>query len=292
MIKTIVYTSNPTFFPTTLAQVENFASDNDKYYVCYADSNSQVGKLKEGAHVVTSKGNNVFVLDVYDEQVEAEYAKKCNITNIISVDYPFATKKSATKNSMKSTNLTDKLKNQFMSTKAEGIRMTMNGELCVETPEGYVSIDKDNKLTSYPEEMTIDVPVYTLVKPKDQLKAGDIIAVKNSYAKVLDIKEDKIYCLSYTGTNKTVHSIKDVLFNQSTVRVVMSFNDGQINPMMFALLSEDKDSLLPFLMMNNGGNVNPMMYMLLAKKDDSSLKDILMMQALTGQNPFAQVNKD
>ena len=80
------------------------------------------------------------------------------------------------------------------------------------------------------------------------------------------------------------------------VRVVISLAGnvgGQMNPMLLLALSDkdDKNSMLPLLMMNqNGGalGMNPMMLMLLSGKGgDFDVKDMLMMSALSGNaNPF------
>ena len=80
------------------------------------------------------------------------------------------------------------------------------------------------------------------------------------------------------------------------VRVVISLAGnvgGQMNPMLLLALSDkdDKNSMLPLLMMNqNGGalGMNPMMLMLLSGKGgDFDVKDMLMMSALGGNaNPF------
>ena len=110
------------------------------------------------------------------------------------------------------------------------------------------------------------------------------------------IEGDKITGISYTGSGKTIHLIKDVLFNQAMVRVAVSLTGsigGQINPMLLMALNDDdkKDSLLPLLLMNQQGGavgMNPMLMLALAGKEDgkSSLKDLLMMSALTGNNLF------
>lgn len=304
MVKTILYTSNPNFVPTNLEQVSEFAEENGKYYVCYANEDTKVGKLEAGAHVISAKGNNIYVLGVADGNREVNYAKKCNITNYVSVDYPFAEyqpKKSTktsdknmnTKNSIKG--FTARFKEMFMPTEAKDVRIATDGNICVATNQGYVSIDAQNNLTSYPEELTLDFPVFIVSKPKDQLQVGDVIALERSYAKVVKIAGEKICAISYTGSGKTIHTIKDFLFNQTMVRVVVSLAGnigGQINPMLLMALSNkgDNDSLLPLLMMSQqGGNVgmNPMLLMMMADKEEgSSLKDVLLMSALGGNNLF------
>lgn len=305
MVKTILYTSNPNFVPSNLDQVENFADDANKYYVCYADENSKVGSLQKGAHVITSKGNNVYVLDVTDGNIEHEYAKKCNITGIVKVDYPFEDhkpiinkqSKKMTSNSIKG--ISARIKEMFMPSEANDVRIATDGNICVATTQGYVAIDKDNNLTSYPEELTLDLPVFIISKPKEQLQIGDVIALERSYAKVTKIDNGKITAISYTGAGKTIHTIKDFLFNQTMVRVVVSLAGnigGQINPMLLMALSDkdDKSSMLPLLMMSqNGGalGMNPMLLMALSGKGgDFDVKDMLMMSALSGNaNPFSNM---
>ena len=242
MTKTILYTSNPNFVPRNLDQVENFADEHNKYYVCYANEGTQVGDLQRGAHVVTSKGNNVYVLEATDGNIEHEYAKKCNITSILSVDYPFCDNKpilnkqsTMTKNSIKG--ISARIKEMFMPSEAKDVRIATDGNICVATTQGYVAIDKNNCLTSYPEELTLDLPVFVISKPKDQLQVGDVIALERSYAKVTKIEGDKITAIGYTGAGKTVHTIKDFLFNQTMVRVVISLA-GNIGGQMNGKLQE------------------------------------------------------
>lgn len=290
MVKTILYTSNPDFVPNNLEQVFNFAHETGKFYVCYAAEGSKVSTLEVGAHVVTAKGNNVYVLEVTEDNVEHPFAKKSNITNFVSVDYPFASKKSDCKKASVS-NMSNRIKEMFMPVEAENVRIATDGTICVATTQGYVSIDKDNNLISYPEEMTLDLPVFIISKPKEQLQVGDVIVTGKSYAKVIKINGNRINAIGYTGNGKVINTIKDFLFNQTMVRVVVSLAGnigGQINPMLLMALSKGKNkSLLPLLMMNQQGgalNVNPMMLMML--NEDIDAKDLLMMSAFSGNNLF------
>lgn len=299
MVKTILYTSNPDFVPVNLDQVEQFANETGKYYTCYANEGTQVGDLKRGAHVVTTKGNNVYVLEVGDN-TEFNFAKKCNITGIVSVEYPFCDDKpilnqqsveTMPKNSIKG--ISSRIKEMFMPSEAKDIRITTDGDICVATPQGYVAIDKNNCLTSYPEELTLDLPVFIISKPKEQLALNDIIATNGGYVKVTRINDNKISGIKYTGSGTTIHTIKDYLMNQTMVRVVVSLAGnlgGQMNPMLLFALSdkEDKDSLLPLLLMNQNGSslkMNPMM-LLMANKDLST-KDILLLSAMNGGFKFS-----
>ena len=299
MVKSILYTSNPDFVPVNLDQVEQFANETGKYYTCYANEGTQVGDLKRGAHVVTTKGNNVYVLEVCDN-TEFNFAKKCNITGIVSVEYPFCddkpilnqqSVKTMPKNSIKG--ISSRIKEMFMPSEAKDISITTDGNICVATPQGYVAIDKNNCLTSYPEELTLDLPVFIISKPKEQLALNDIIATNGGYVKVTRINDNKISGIKYTGSGTTIHTIKDYLMNQTMVRVVVSLAGnlgGQMNPMLLFALSdkEDKDSLLPLLLMNQNGSslkMNPMM-LLMANKDLST-KDILILSTMNGGFKFS-----
>lgn len=324
MNRVIIYTSNPNFKPVSLEQVIAYAKGTPKFYIAECGLNAYLADVEVGDHLVTKKGNDIYVLKTFDVPVDqlcgedAKYVddltrnyglKKCNITSVAN-RIKFGTwcktarpllnttenkqNKSEMKNSFK--NLGERLKAQFYPEKAEGVRIAMDGNICVETPEGYVAIDNDFRLISYPCEAVIDVPAYTVAKPFDQVKEGDVILRAKSYAKVRKIKDGQISVVGYTGNGSRVFPIKDFLLGQATVRVVVSFTgtvDGQINPLMLVALSEDKksNSLLPLLMMNqNGGALtqNPMMLALLAGDGDFDLKDIMMYSMLGGgQNPFA-----
>lgn len=297
MIKSILYTSNPNFVPTTLEQVINFAEETGKFLTCFAEEGSELFNIEVGAHIFSRKGNHIYIIDTGGDY---SYAKKSNIIGIVQVDYPFREIKSTnvpiTKNTI--TSFSDRLKATFMPTEAKDIRVSMDGNICVATNQGYVAIDAQNHLTAYPEELTLPLPVFIMCKPKEALVVGDVIALDKSYAKITSIKGEKINAISYTGAGKIIRTIKDFLFNQTMVRVVVSLTGnmgGQMNPMMLMALAKDgkKDdslaSLLPLMMMNqNGGAVagNPMMFALFAGKDKVSIKDMLMMSMVGGNNPF------
>lgn len=305
MIKSILFTSNPNFVPTTLEQVFNFAEENGKFLTCFAKEGSELYSVEEGAHILSSKGNHIYILETGGDY---SYAKKSNIVGVVQVDYPFGgtskkplvnTTTGVTKNTIAS--FSDRLKEIFMPTEAKDARVSMDGNICVATNQGYVAIDAQNHLTAYPEELTLKLPVFIMSKPKENLVIGDIIALDHSYAKVTSIKGEKINAISYTGAGKLIRTIKDFLFNQSMVRVVVSLTGnigGQMNPMMLMVLAMDGKkndslaSLLPLMMMNQQGGAvagNPMMFALLAGKDDLSTKDMLMMSMMGGNNPFSNM---
>lgn len=313
------------FMPKDMEDIVNFAQDEPKFRISNVELNASLANVDAGDNIITGKGNSLYVIRAFDksldnlsqedkdyvDRVTREYGlKKVNITSVEQI-IKFNTwcksakpliinnckeEKSTKKMSTNSMNgILDKIKNSFMPVEAEGVRIAQDGNICVSTNEGYVAIDANNELTTYPEALTFELPVYIISKPIAQLQVGDVIAKGRSYSKITKIEGDKINAIGYTGTSKIIHTIKDFVFNQTMVRVVISLAGnigGQMNPMlMMALADKDKSSLLPLLMMNqqNGAmGMNPMLMMMLADDDKgdskSSIKDLLMMSALGGGN--------
>lgn len=319
--KFLVYTSNLPFMPKNMEEVINFAKENCKFRIAQVELNGTLANVKAGDNIITKKGNSIYVIKAITESLDnlseetqeylntlaREYGmKKVGITSVDTI-VKFETWCKTAKpiinaknnNKMTKTNsikgISARIKEMFMPVEATDVRIATDGNICVATAQGYVSIDENNNLTSYPEELTIDLPVYIISKPKEQLAVGDVIALERSYAKVTKISDGKITAISYTGSGKTIHTIKDFLFNQTMIRVVVSLAGnvgGQINPMLLLALSnkDDKDALLPLLMMNqNGGalGMNPMMLMMLTDKGEgTSMKDMLLLSAMSGGNMF------
>lgn len=327
MNKFLIYTSNLPMMPRNMEEVISFAKDTPKFYIANVELNPYLANVKAGDKILTKKGNNIYVIKALQESLEnlseedreyldgltREYGlKKVNITSVNQItrfeDWCKSAKpliKASTnnksnkmeksKNSVKG--MLGRLEEMFMPTRVNDVRLVMTtGEICVETANGYVAIDSNNRLNSYPKELTVDFPVYVINKPKDQVAPNDVIATDRGYAKVTKVEGDKINAISYTGACRKIRTINDVLFNQSMVKVVVSLSgnmNGQINPLMLALLNKEEgksfDSLLPILMMSQQGGavgMNPMMAMMLAKggEGDDSLKDLLMMSAFSGNN--------
>lgn len=310
--------------PKNMGEVINFAKEQSKFRIASVELNPCLENIKAGDNIITKKGNSIYVIKAIESSLEdldpetrdyldtlsREYGlKKVGITSVDNIIRFETWCKSAKPiiNSTKTNNMTtknsikgiaDRLKSMYMPVKAEGVRIATDGNICVATNQGYVAIDANNSLTSYPEELTLDFPVFIMSKPKEQLVVGDVIALDRSYAKVTKIDGEKITAIGYTGSGKVVHTIKDFLFNQTMVRVVVSLAGnigGQINPMLLMALSDknDNDSLLPLLMMSqNSGAVgmNPMMLMALSGKDNLGLKDIMVMSMFNGNNPFNMFN--
>lgn len=324
MNKYLVYTSNLPEMPKDMKDVITFAQNEPKFYISSVELNGCLSEVKEGDQIFTKRGNSLYVIrciksDIetlneedreYLETLKREYGlRNVNITSVSQIvkfetwcksAKPILTTKSNKAMSEKSTlkgSMFTRIKEMFYPEKAENIRISTNGELAVETEAGFVAINNDNELVSYPRELTLDFPVYLVSKPKEQVVEGDVIVAGRSYAKVTKVDGSKITAISYTGTGKSIHTVKDFLFNQSMVRVAVSMSGmagGQINPMMLLALSrEDGDNslkdMLPLMMMSqNGGNLgmNPMMAYALLGEDSgkSSIKDLLMMSMMSNGN--------
>ena len=322
MNRFLVYTSNLPFMPKDMNDVIEFAQDTPKFYISGAELNTCLQNVKAGDKVFTKKGNVLYIIrclqnnldslsqedQEYLEKLKREYGlKNVNITSVEQVvkfetwcksaKQPYIKKTEEMKNNF-SKGLYSRMREMYMPTEVSNIRVSTNGELAVETDNGYVAIDAQNQLISYPRELTLNLPVYTISKPKEQLQAGDVVVAGKGYAKVTKVEGDKISAITYTGAGKVIHTIKDFLFNQTMVRVVVSLvgmAGGQFNPMMLMAMSESegsmKDSLLPLMMMSqSGGNImaNPMMAALLMGGDGDSLsmKDVMMMSMISGGNCF------
>lgn len=325
MSKLIIYASNLGIVPKNLDEIISVAKANKKIRVTEVSNDSYLADVNPGDNLITAKGNNLYVIKVFNDalanlsgydrdyvndlarnyglierninsvKARVKYETWCKTATSFEITKSKSTKTPAmTGNSIK--NLGERLKANYMPTKADGVRIATDGNICVATTDGYVTIDNDFNLISYPNELTLDFPVFIMPKPIDQLKVGDVIARDRSYAKVKAIKDGSITVVGFTGAGSKVYPIKDFLLGSTTVRVVVSLAanlGGQFNPLMLMAMSgENKkmDSLLPFFLMNqNGGALqgNPMLMMALADGGDFDFKDLLMYSALSGgQNPF------
>lgn len=205
--------------------------------------------------------------------------------------------------------IADKYKSQWIPEREEGVKMSMDGTMCVAIGDEYIGMKSDGTLTSYPREVLIDVPVYSINKPSTQVQIGDVI--KNgpkSYGKVMFKNEDgSLKILSYTGYTHNKQEVQDFLLGQAMTRVlvnVFNFDAGGFNPLIFALSDENsefdvKDLLMLQMMTGNnnilGGNsgMNPLMLMALTGKGEGEGNDLmslmLMSQMMGGQNPLQNI---
>nr|DAI06417.1 MAG TPA: hypothetical protein [Crassvirales sp.] len=192
----------------------------------------------------------------------------------------------------------EKYKSQFIPEKEESLKLSMDGNICVPIGSEYVGINADNELISYPTEMCMDVPVYIISKPFNQVQVGDIVKLNNSFLKVLRKNDNgTLQCLSFSGYSSNRREIKDFMLGQALVRVVVNMFSGMttngFNPMMLALANNEnmdmKDLMMMQMMQGNGAGFNPMMLMMMMmdKGGDSSMfETMMMMQMMGGQNPM------
>lgn len=290
------------FTKRRLSKEELEVSGNKEYdYLYNGSQNIEVGDLLNSPNYNTS----MQVVGVYTEfALDSDINYKHIIIDSVE-KYNKQEPKEMKKNTMVQ-GMIDKMKSQFIPQKEEGVKLSMDGALCVQVNDEYVGINKEGTLVSYPAEMCIDAPVYSIAKPTKDIKEGDIIKRKNSFAKVLNVNKDgSLRCLTYSGYVSNKKEIQDFVLNQSVERVLINMfnfdNNLGFNPMIFALMDDNEGLDIKGLMMmqmmqnQNGGNanmfggMNPMMLMMLSKDgDSSSMSDMILMSMCMGNtNPFA-----
>ena len=202
--------------------------------------------------------------------------------------------------------IVDKYKSQFIPEKEEGVRMSLSGLICVPIGDEYIGMDNEGNLTSFPVEMTIDIPVYSILKLNSDVKVGDIIKTNKSYSKVIGKNEDGLKILSFSGYTHNKKEVKDFLMNQATTRVLINmfnFDDSNgFNPIFFAMASGDNLDINSLMMLsmtpqgknlfkNAGGSFNPAMLMMLDKNNQggSMMETMCMIQMMGGNNVFGNM---
>lgn len=204
---------------------------------------------------------------------------------------------------------------QFMPQQETDVRMSMGGTLCVKPSkktDDWIAIDANGDLTSYPEAMTIAMPfIYSIAKPTNQIRPGEIIKNVDSYSYVLSVGTDgSLKTLSYSGYTHNKKAIKDAVMGQATTKVIINpfnFDEGcGFNPMMLALAngeSFDVESLMALSMTpqgknlfgNTGGGFNMAFLWMLDKNkkqgNGGGMMEMLMMSQMmqSGNNPFANM---
>lgn len=260
--------------------------------------------FKVGDKVSNARHNNMEVMKVVSNNATTLLGTPLN--QLIPLNN---SNKMNTSNSMFS-GIVNKYKSQYVPQKEEGVKMSLTGLICVPVEDEYIGIDKDDNLVSFPVEMTIDIPCYSINKLNTNVQIGDIIKNGRSYSKVVAKNADgSLKTLSFTGYTHNKKEVKDFIMNQATTRVLINmFNfDNSIgfNPIFFAMASGeslDVESLMMLsmtpqgknLFSNAGGGFNPMMLMMLDKnrKEGSNggmMEAMLMMSMMGGNNPFAQM---
>lgn len=189
----------------------------------------------------------------------------------------------------------EKYKSQFIPVEEKNVRITIDGNIAVKVNNEYRSINKDDEITSYTEEMCFDFPVWSINKLYNKVVVGDIIYAGDQYAKVISINNNgALRCLTYNGDVTTQREIKDFFIKQPFVKTLVNMFSGisaDINPMMMLAFAGDNvnmQDILMMQMMQGQQNINPMMLLLLNKdqSDSKALEMMLMMQMMNGKNLF------
>lgn len=211
------------------------------------------------------------------------------------------------KNSMFAS-IVDSYKSTLIPTKEQNVRVSYGGTLAFPNGETFVSIEDNGTLKSYPTELTVAVPCYSIQRPTAQVAVGDIVKFKTTFGKVLDKRVDgSLEILTVSGTRSIKHPIQDALIGQPMVRVLINFfSFGQgFNPWIFALAEGEKIDTKALMMLSMSGQangifsnmnsmgMNPMMFLLF---DDSTsegsssemMKMMLFSQLMQGGQPAAQ----
>lgn len=199
---------------------------------------------------------------------------------------------------------------QFIPEKEDKVRMSLNGLLCVPQDGEYVGVQGE-ELMSFPAEMTLPIPVYSIVKANSAIVPGDIIKNGNSYSKVISINPDKsLKILSFTGFTHNKKPVTDFIMGAATTRVLINmFNFDEksgFNPIFFAMANGDTLDVNSLMMLsmtpqgknlfsNAGGGFNPMMLWMLDKNRQENgggmdmMTMMMMSSAMGGQNPFGNM---
>ena len=285
--------------------------------------------LRAGDMLKTSRYDSLEVLYVKD-QSWADEDDNYDFLDILSINGKkqksyYSDEISSNKNSSKTKNtksmnptasnqmfsgILGKYKSQFIPERETNVRMSLSGLLVVPVNGEYVGIDASNTLTSFPEEMTISIPVYSINKMNSAIQVGDIVKTGvNTYAKVIGKNGDgSLKVLTYTGYTRSKKEVKDFIVNQATTRVLINmFNfdnsENSFNPLFFAFANGDHIDVNSLMMLamtpqgknlfsNAGGGFNPMMlFMLDQNKGGSSsmFETMAMMSMMSGGNPFANM---
>ncbi len=201
-------------------------------------------------------------------------------------------------------NYVERMKAAFIPQVDNQAKMAMDGTVVVRTntANGKEWLGfKNGEAVAYPEEMLLDVPVYTIAKTIDQVKAGDIVkATSSTYARVEKIEGNQVYSVSFGGNMRKNTPVTDFLTQQKTIRVVVNpfggFAGDMNNNMMLLAMLDGKEGgkgdlaevmMLASMMSGQGaqnpfGNImaNPMAMMMFMKGEGSSSKDFLTMMML------------
>jgi hypothetical protein len=204
-----------------------------------------------------------------------------------------------------------KYSGQFIPQKEDKVRMSLTGLLCVPQDGEYVGVNGE-ELVSFPAEMTLQIPVYSIIKANSAVIVGDIIKNGNNYSKVIGKNEDgSLKILSFTGFTHNKKPVTDFVMGAATTRVLINmFNFDEksgFNPIFFAMASGESIDVNSLMMLsmtpqgknlfsNAGGGFNPAMLWMLDKSRQEGngggmdMMSMMMMSSMMGgQNPFGNM---
>ena len=309
----------------TTSKLNAYETTNKKRYAYVCDDDVKVGDIITG-HC----GDHIYdtpmqVVDIkkcssrttYNIKGEQVALKNLNVDSINGrntkeeknvINTVIKNKEEMSKSKSMFAGIADKYKSQYIPEREEGVKMSLDGTMCVAVGDEYVGMKSDGTLTSYPHEVLIDVPVYSINKPSNQVQIGDVIKNGKSYGKVMMRNADgSLKIMSYTGYKHDKQDVQDFLLGQAMTRVLINmfnFDASGFNPLFFMLGDEENDvdmkDLLMLSMMSGGkgmfgGNngMNPLMLMALTNKGEGENNDMLslmlMSQMMGGQNPLQNI---
>lgn len=267
--------------------------DNLKKYAYYTTDES----IKIGDHFKSSRdGRMVQVVSIKESETPTFNGKTLN--KLMKMD--------ESKNKMIA-GIKEKYLSQYVPERVPNAKMAADGSICVLIGGEYIGM-KGEELTSYPEEMVMDVPVYSITKPQSKVQVGEIVISGKSFGKVISKNPDgSLKILSFSGYTHNKKEIKDFMLGQATVRVLVNYFDSAnngFNPIMFALAQGDSLNINTLMMMqmmpgstkdnNPMADIlkNPMMMAMLMKNGESSkggndiFEYMMVMGMMGGNNPF------
>lgn len=86
MIKTILYTKNPPVECCSIQDIVAYAEENNVYYRCLINEHSPIYNVKEGTHILTTKGNDLYVLETSFREDAFDFAKYSSITTPVVIE--------------------------------------------------------------------------------------------------------------------------------------------------------------------------------------------------------------